>query len=229
MVLLGLVVFQALLGMWTVTLLLKPVIVMGHLLGGMTILLLLVWQLLSSRFRGRENPGTGPRSGLYPWVIAGLVVVYMQISLGGWTSANYAALVCPDLPLCQGALWPEMDFREGFIPWRGLGVDYEFGVLDSDARTAIHVSHRIGAVLTLLFVGTIATGAMRDSDRRVRMTGIAVTVLLLIQFCLGVANVLFVIPIAVAVAHNGGASLLLASMGTLLFFSRHPEPSGTGQ
>lgn len=219
-ILLGLVIFQALLGMWTVTLLLKPIVVMGHLLGGMTILLLLFWQWLAYRY-GKPAGKTRTMSGrMYPWALLGLAVVYLQISLGGWTSANYAALACPDLPTCQGSWWPAMDFREGFIPWRGLGIDYEFGILHAEARTAIHVSHRLGAVLTLFAVIAIAIGAMRDNNNKVKQTGLLLLLLVLVQFCLGVANIVFVVPIAVATAHNAVASLLLAGMGVLLFHTK---------
>lgn len=220
--LLALVIFQALLGMWTVTLLLKPIIVMGHLLGGMTILLLLVWLLLSQLYKG-GNTGAG-RGRMFPLALAALAIIYLQISLGGWTSANYAALVCPDLPTCQGEWWPDMDFGEAYVPWRGLGTDYEFGVLHTDARTAIHVSHRIGAVLTLLAVGAISFAAMRDESARVRKAAYALLSLLLIQFSLGIANILLVVPIGVAVAHNGVAALLLACAGVLLFHARRHSP-----
>jgi heme a synthase len=223
MILLGLVIFQALLGMWTVTLLLKPIIVIGHLLGGMTILLLLVWQLLSHLYWKQPEADKALHGRMYPWALLALIIAYMQISLGGWTSANYAALACPDLPLCQGAWWPQMDFKEGFIPWRGLGVDYEYGVLNTDARTAIHVSHRIGALLTLFAVGIIALSSMKDRDQRIRNAAIAAATILVVQFGLGVANVLFVVPISVAVAHNGVAALLLASLGALLFFNKNPQ------
>lgn len=224
-VLLGLVIFQALLGMWTVTLLLKPIIVMGHLLGGMTILLLLVWQMLQLKYPQLQHAGLPAR--IYRYAVIGLIVVYVQISLGGWTSANYAALVCPDLPTCQGAWWPEMHFREGFVPWRGLGVDYEFGVLDPPARTAIHVSHRIGAVVTLLIVGLIAFAAIRERSRLLKRTGVVLLALLLTQFSLGVANIVFSLPIMVAVFHNGVASLLLACTGVLLFHARYNPTAGS--
>ena len=220
MILLGLVIFQAMLGMWTVTLLLKPIIVMGHLLGGMTVLLLLVWQLLTHINRNASSIHNKSSAEVYPWAIIGLIVIYMQISLGGWTSANYAALVCPDLPVCQGTWWPEMDFEEGFVPWRGLGVDYEFGVLNTEARTAIHISHRIGAIITFVVVGAIALYSMRREDKRIQKTSIAIIILLLTQFSLGIANIIYVIPISVAVAHNGVASLLLVSIGALLYYSK---------
>jgi cytochrome c oxidase assembly protein subunit 15 len=216
-VLLGLVIFQALLGMWTVTLLLKPVVVMGHLLGGMTILLLLVWLYL------KINTSKKSHHSIQKLVSFGIIVLYIQISLGGWTSANYAALVCPDLPTCQGQWWPEMDFKEGFVPWRGLGVNYEFGVLMGDARTAIHMAHRIGAIITLLFIGAIAIRAIKDKTNRIKDSGLAVLVLLVAQFCLGISNILFTLPLAVAVAHNGVAALLLSSMGMLLYRSRFED------
>lgn len=220
--LVGLIVFQALLGMWTVTLLLKPVVVMGHLLGGLTILLLLVWILLKQVNGATVTARTSTM--LFPMVALGLFVVYLQISLGGWTSANYAALVCPDLPVCQGEWVPPMDFKEGFILWRGLGVNYEYGVLDSEARTAIHFSHRVGAIITLLFVGYIAVRSLYNMNIRVKRAGGIVLTALLVQFCLGLANIYFLLPIAVAVAHNGFAALLLISMGNLLFHSRYKFP-----
>jgi len=214
--LLGLVVFQAILGMWTVTWLLKPVVVTAHLLGGMTLLLLLVWLLLSRMY---PRAGKNPRASghLYRWAVAGLCVVYLQITLGGWTSANYAALICPDLPTCQGRWWPSMDFREGFLPWRGLGTDYEFGVLDTEARTAVHVSHRIGALVTLVVLGLVALFSLRSRNRLIRRTGTVLLALLVVQFCLGIANIVLVLPISVAVSHNAVAALLLACAGTLLF------------
>lgn len=218
--LLGLVVFQALLGMWTVTLLLKPIVVMGHLLGGMTILLVLVWQMLGLQSDTQEKSDVPLSGSLGRWAAAGLVVVYLQISLGGWTSANYAALVCPDLPVCQGSWWPSMNFREGFIPWRGLGVDYEFGVLDTAARTAVHVSHRMGAVITLIIVSLLSLAAINQTNLAVKRAGKILLSVLLLQFSLGVANVVFKLPIAIAVFHNGVASLLLSAMGALLFYTR---------
>lgn len=226
-ILLGLVIFQALLGMWTVTLLLKPIIVMGHLLGGITILLLLVWQMLRLKYAGRVEVKAGRPDTIYRWAVVGLVVIYLQISLGGWTSANYAALVCPDLPTCQGSWWPDMNFREGFMPWRGLGIDYEFGVLDTQGRTAVHLSHRIGAVLTLVIVGLIALASIRQGNKGIKQNGLILLVLLLTQFTLGLANIIFMLPIAIAVLHNGVASLLLAAMGALLFRTKYlPNQSG---
>ena len=219
LVLVGLVIFQALLGMWTVTLLLKPVIVMGHLLGGMSILALLVWTDMKGR-HGRVV--TGPaKNPLWPWALAALCVVIVQISLGGWTSANYAALICPDFPVCQGHWWPPMDFVEGFNPWHGHGINYEYGVLDAPGRTAIHMSHRMWAVVTLSFVGFVAVRAILDGGVRIRRAGIILLLALIVQFSLGVANILLRLPVPVAVGHNGVAALLLLSTIALLFHTRY--------
>jgi heme a synthase len=214
--LLCLVTFQAALGMWTVTLLLKPVIVTSHLLGGMAILSLLHWQLLNSLYPVKASQG---KSSNY-FIIFGLVVVYCQIALGGWTSANYAALICTDFPTCQGQWWPQMNFDEGFVLWRGLGVDYEGGVLDASARTAVHVSHRLGALITFIVVLSIAVHTMMSKKGRFVSLGVIIICILLAQVSLGIANVLYALPLPIAVAHNGVAALLLLSMVTLVYFSR---------
>ena len=214
----GLVIFQALLGMWTVTLLLKPVVVMGHLLGGFTILALLYWQLIN-QMPSLKTPA-GDAQKLSPWVLAGLVVLVTQISLGGWTSSNYAALICPEFPTCRGGEWlPTMDFKEGFILWRGLGVNYEGGVLDAAARTAIHISHRVGALLTFLVLSAVVIRALTIPGRLLRGTAIILALALVAQVSLGIANILHVLPLPVAVAHNAVAALLLLSLITLLYFS----------
>ncbi len=210
-----LVVFQGMLGMWTVTLLLKPVIVMLHLLGGLTILSLLCWTIL----RQQSQQGIFVSAGhgkLLPLAVIALIVLVLQISLGGWTSSNYAALACPDFPTCQGVWWPNMDFNEGFILWRGLGVDYEGGVLHGSARTAIHMAHRIGAIITFVTISFVAVQAIRSGIKLVKLTGIAALILLLTQLSLGVANIVLHLPLSVAVAHNGVAALLLLSLVSLL-------------
>jgi cytochrome c oxidase assembly protein subunit 15 len=213
--LLVMVIFQGALGMWTVTLLLKPVIVTAHLLGGMSILALLYWLSITA-----FQPLLGyKRSRLTPWVAAGLVLVFCQIALGGWTSANYSALICTDFPTCQGQWWPQMDFREGFTLWRGLGVDYEGGVLDAMSRTAVHVTHRVGALLTFLAIGSLAVSAFMMKNQALRRCACVVMFVLLTQISLGIANVLLVLPLPVAVAHNAVAALLVLSLITLLYFS----------
>jgi cytochrome c oxidase assembly protein subunit 15 len=221
--LLGVVAFQALLGMWTVTLLVKPAIVTAHLLGGLATLALLWWLFLR---QGDTNAETTPAARrLRPWVWGGLALLLVQIFLGGWTSTNYAALACTDFPACHaGQWWPRTDFGEGLRIWRELGVNYEFGVLDSDARTAIHLAHRLGALGVLLYLGGLAGAtAAPGTGRRVRQTGLAIAIILLLQIGLGISNVLAQLPLPVAVAHNGGAALLLLSLVTLIHLL-HPRP-----
>lgn len=208
-VLLGVVIFQGLLGMWTVTLLLKPVIVMGHLLGGLTTLGMATWLLLD-HLRRAERPHPARRSAYAPAVI-GLVILVCQIALGGWTSSNYAALACPDLPTCQGEWWPpDADFSEGFVMWRGLGIDYEFGVLEAPARVAIHYTHRLGAMVAFLFLGILAFSVLRRSVVPPgRRAAVLVLLALVAQVTIGIGVVWFGLPLWLATAHNGVAALLL--------------------
>lgn len=205
--LLALVVFQAALGMWTVTLLLKPVVVMGHLLGGFATFGLLVLLALETAPRRAQAGGTRWRTA----AAVGLLIVVVQIALGGWTSSNYAALACLDFPTCHGSWLPEMDFDEAFVMWRGLGVNYEYGVLEHPARTAIHVTHRIGALVTFLYIGGLTLSILLA---RGPLSGAALLVagLLLLQVALGIGNVLLHLPLSVATAHNGVGALLLVSL-----------------
>ncbi len=203
-----LVVFQALLGMWTVTLLLKPAVVTAHLIGGMTTLALVFWVAHTAGMHQRLS-GT---PALRRFAVLALLVVAAQIVLGGWTSANYASLACPDFPRCQNAWWPDSDFGEAFVLWRGIGIDYEGGVLEHPARVAVHFTHRLGALFTLLVVGTFAAGMLSQYRHRIRAAGANVAVLLLAQLGLGIAIVLYGVPLGIATAHNAIAVLLLLSV-----------------
>ena len=215
--LVGLVIFQGLLGMWTVTLLLKPVIVMLHLLGGLTILALLWWLVLQASTEQTSTQSTPLTSIL----LVGLLLLGLQILLGGWTSANYAALACPDFPKCQGEWWPATDFKEGFVFWRGLGQNYEFGVLDSPARTAIHLSHRYFAIVVAVFWLVLLLRTMvLNKFSNMRQLATVTLLLLFAQIALGISNIVMKLPISVAVMHNGGAALLLLSIVTLIYYSR---------
>ena len=208
-----LIIFQALLGMWTVTLKLKPIIVMAHLLGGLTSFSFVLWIMFSSRRRSLDKPSMSVRR-MRDSIIFALVILSLQIALGGWTSANYAALACPDFPMCGGQWWPETNFREGFILWREIGVNYEGGILDQPSRVAIHLTHRIGAVITLAVL--IVLGFRSLKIPRLRTGGQVLMSLVLIQFTLGILNVVLYLPLANAVAHNAGAALLLATLLGLL-------------
>ena len=142
-----------------------------------------------------------------------MLLLIAQIFLGGWTSTNYAALICPEFPACRDDMWvPPVDFREGFTLWRGLGIDYEGGVLDAAGRTAIHLSHRAGAVLVLLVTGVLAFRFYRSRDPTAVKIAATMLVLLLVQLGLGVSNIIMLLPLGIAVAHNGVAALLLLSV-----------------
>ncbi|MBV2133382.1 COX15/CtaA family protein [Pseudomonas sp. MAP12] len=203
--LLALVLVQAAFGMWTVTLKLWPQVVSAHLLGGFATLSLLF--LLSLRLSGALPPLAGVLPQLRALAALALVVVIGQIALGGWVSSNYAAVACVDLPTCHGEWWPATDFANGFHLTQHIGPNYLGGQLDSEARTAIHLSHRLGAVLVSLLLLVLAVQLLRHG--RSRLAGLLLLALLA-QVSLGVANVLLHLPLAVALAHNlGGAALLL--------------------
>jgi heme a synthase len=207
---LAVIIFQAMLGMWTVTLLLKPVVVMGHLLGGMATFALLAYAAL--RFAG-VAAADERHADLRRLVAIGVVLLVCQIALGGWTSANYAALACGygpgSFPQCLGQWAPPTDFREGFVLWRGIGVNYEGGVLDMAARSAIQIAHRLGALVVFCYLGWLA---IKTARRGLRLCGLAIALALAGQVLLGISNVYFGLPLAVATAHNGVAALLLFTL-----------------
>ena len=207
--LVGLVILQGLLGMWTVTLLLKPLIVVLHLIGGLTTLSLLAWLAIDPERRTRAPQ----EASLRILATLGLVVLALQISAGGWTSSNYAALACPDFPTCQNVAWPEMDMKDAFVLWRGLGIDYEGGVLDHPARVAIHFVHRLGALLTALVLGWLSLQIWRKGrNSSVRAAGAILAVVLLAQLILGPLMVVRALPLPLATAYNAVAALLLLSV-----------------
>jgi cytochrome c oxidase assembly protein subunit 15 len=207
----ALVIVQATLGKWTVTMLLKPAIVVAHLAGGMALLALLVWFSLG-RFAYAPAPEARMLRGP---AAAGLAFLSLQILLGGWVSANYAGLACPDLPLCLGQAMPPMDFGNAFHVLRELGRTDAGELLPQAALTAIHWGHRMFALVVLALVGWVALKTFRFSTP----LAIAIALLLLAQFALGIANVAFSLPLALAAAHNAGAALLLGSLVVLNFFS----------
>jgi cytochrome c oxidase assembly protein subunit 15 len=230
---LAVVCFQALLGMWTVTWLLKPIVVSGHLLGGMATFALLAWiawRLNQNQNRGQRSVSTKTVESLNHCAkhysdpgfvrvaaIAGLVLLACQIFLGGWTSSNYAALACgiggSAFPTCLGQWWPAMDFHQGFILWRGIGVDFQGGILDAASRTAIQMVHRFGAAVVFVYLLWLAHRAGRAG---MRWHGAALAVLLFAQVALGIGNVTLGAPLWIAVAHTGGAALLLFALVILL-------------
>ena len=216
---LAVIIVQALLGMWTVTWLLKPVVVMAHLLGGLLTFSLLAWLA----WRATDIPlVSADARRLRVLVIVGLVLLAIQVALGGWVSANYAALACgTDYPKCAGMWWPAQDYREGFVLWRGIGVDYEGGILDNASRVAIQMAHRLMAVVVFGHLLAVALRLIRSPG--LRGWGALLGLLLLAQVGLGIANVVLSLPLPVAVAHNAGATALLFVLVTLLARLEPPE------
>ena len=234
------IILQGAFGMWTVTLKLWPQVVALHLLGGFTTLSLITLLTLRLRARSRAaEPGigqpepdrfedAGANQGMRrfrPWLYGGLLLVVMQIALGAWTAANYAAVACTDLPTCQGEWWPaDMDFQHGFDVTQQVGPNYLGGQLTADGRVAIHVTHRVGAVVVLGYF----TVLLALLWRRVRRTALAwhvalVATVLAVQIVLGLANIIFHIPLSVAIAHNAmGAGLLLSVINLIWRLQRVP-------
>jgi heme a synthase len=215
------VLVQAILGMLTVTWQLKPLIVTLHLLLGLTTLALLWWLKLSlpASSWGATSLGSAGHSlrggaaaitGAYRLALVGLAALAVQIALGGWTSSNYAAIACPDFPTCQGSWWPPSDYRSAFVLWHGLNIDYEGGVLATPARIAIHLTHRLGALVASVALTAAAISTLRRrglSGARTRAW--AVLGALALQLLLGVSMVLAGFPLWLATAHTAGAALLL--------------------
>ncbi len=205
----GVVILQGAFGAWTVTLLLKPVIVTGHLIGGLLTLSLLLLVALSAapapRFAAPERV-----AALRPLAFAALGAIVVQIVLGGWTSTNYAALACSDWPLCQGSVVPAMQLGDAFHLLRPLGTTAEGEALPFAALTAIHWAHRSFAYVALA-IGLAFAWRVR-AEPALRRLGTALMVLLVAQVALGVSNVLLQLPLPIAVAHNAGAALVLLTL-----------------
>jgi heme a synthase len=215
------VVIQGLFGMWTVTLNLRPIIVTTHLMGGMLTFSLLAW-LINRQLNGTKAALRAvdyePIARLRPLALIALSVVVLQIFLGGWTSTNYAALACNDLPLCHGKLVPDVNFSQGFTLFRELGVDPAGNPLTFPALTAIHLTHRVGAIVTFIIVGLCSYRVVTAGQAGL---GGLIGLALLIQVLLGLSNVWFSLPLPVAVMHNGGAAVLLGLLVTLNYRVYH--------
>jgi heme a synthase len=206
--LLGLIIFQALLGMWTVTMLLKPVIVSAHLLGGMTTLAILVW--IAHRHWGTYSGVFLQSSGDKTLIRLGLLVLFCQIFLGGWTSTNYAALACTDFPTCHGVWVPNMNFADAFHLVRNLGQNADGGNLTLESLTAIQWIHRVGAIITLIYLSFLAINGLKYAQ--LKLLSLILALVLVIQITLGISNLVLHLPIVLAVAHNLGAALLVVTL-----------------
>lgn len=227
--LVGLVIFQGMLGMWTVTQLVHPTIVTLHLLAGLLTLALLFWVLIKHS-RPWRSQLQQIRTGITVYWLARLAVLVLavQIFLGGWTSTNYVALYCPDFPTCQGQWLPQLDFDEAFVFFKDTSVNYEGGTLSLAAGVTVHFMHRVGALVTTLVLLLLAVLLLAQQQAVLRKQALLLLFLLGLQISLGIANVLLVLPIPIAVAHNAGAALLL--LGLLLInyslsSTQNPVPS----
>jgi cytochrome c oxidase assembly protein subunit 15 len=213
--LLLLVCVQGAFGAWTVTLKLQPIIVTTHLLLAMCLLAALAWL---GAAQNRHLPvGKVGRALATPALIV-LALLAIQLALGGWVSTNYAVLACNDFPLCQGVVIPPMDFHHGFSIWRHLGKTADGDYLPFSALTAIHWTHRTFAYVVIIAVAWLAQRALKDSG--LRKTAIALLLMIAIQFCTGMATVIFKWPLPIAVLHNGGAALLLLLLVMLNYKAR---------
>lgn len=211
-----LVIFQAALGMWTVTMKLLPVVVMGHLLGGILIFSLLCrLRLQMSQVRPANLPAW------HFWVGLGVVIVFCQIALGGWVSANYAGIACVGFPTCNGMWIPHLHFSEGFNLLSPAGANYQGGVLDANARVTIQFIHRMGAVVTAGYIVSLSVLLLcRVSHRAIRLVACFALFLVMTQFFLGIMNVMYLLPIKIAVAHNAVAAMLMATMLMMLYLTK---------
>ncbi|MBC7782122.1 MAG: COX15/CtaA family protein [Proteobacteria bacterium] len=219
-----LVAGQAMLGMFTVTLMLKPAIVTSHLLGGMLILAVL-FRMAVGEFVDRGAVAIERAARLAPWAAGGVALVLGQIMLGGWVSTNYAALVCLDFPTCHGSLVPPMDFEHGFHVLRELGEAPDGSPLSHEAMTAIQWTHRVGALVITAYLGTLGVRALRVPG--VRGAALGLLVLLAAQVGIGVLNVAWLLPLWLATLHNLGAALLLCAVVMLRFMVSRPARSAS--
>lgn len=211
-----LVVVQGAFGAWTVTLKLWPQVVTAHLLGGFATASCL-WLLLLRLSRWR--PSLSASSALKNLALLGLLLVIAQIALGGWTSANYAAIACPDLPTCHGVWWPAADYAQGFNIFQHVGPNYLGGLLDNHARTAIHLVHRLGAVTVTLVLLVLAAALWRLRAAG-RSLALVLVFALVVQVSLGISNVYWALPLPVAVAHNAFGLILLLVLVTINYVLR---------
>ncbi len=215
------VIIQGIFGWKTVSLKLWPQVVTAHLLGGFATVSLLA--LLALRLRNNFWHVSAHQllqlKKIQPLLLIMLLLAIIQIALGGWMTSNYAALACPDLPKCQTSWWPEMDFSQGFNIFQDIGPNYLGGIMDSASRTAIHITHRIGAIILTLFVIFTALLLMKIGDPLVKRWALVLKTVLLLQLLLGISNIVFALPLAVAVAHNAVGAIFLLTMVAVNYFT----------
>lgn len=212
-VLMFVILWQAVFGAWTVTLKLWPQVVTGHLIGGFTTLSLM-WLLFLRQGGLSDMVSALPRPN---WLAKiAFVAVVVQIILGGWVSSNYAALACYDFPSCDGTYTPNIDLQQGFNIFQSVGPNYLGGLMTNEARMAIHWVHRIGAIVVLLVVG----GLVIQTVKQAAVIGYVLLAVLVTQITLGIVNVVWVLPLLNATAHNTVGALLLLVLVTINFAPR---------
>ncbi|MEO6921418.1 MAG: COX15/CtaA family protein [Collimonas sp.] len=209
------VCLQGAFGAWTVTQKLQPVIVTTHLMLGLALLALMAWL---GAHQNDHAPVAASAANLVKPALIGLVLLVIQIALGGWVSTNYAALACTDFPLCHGALVPQMDFANGFTLWRHLGMTADGEFLSFQALTAIHWTHRSFAFVVITFIVWLAWKALRTEG--LQKTGRWLLIVIGLQLLTGLSTIYFNWPLAIAVLHNGGASALLVLLVMLNYKAR---------
>ncbi|ALO33450.1 cytochrome B [Colwellia sp. MT41] len=222
LLILGIVILQAALGMWTVTLKLMPVVVLAHLLGGFTTLCLLFLLYLRLNAKGVSAQGATlvdfQLKKYSRYALLGITILTAQIALGGWTSSNYAALSCVELPICQGNWLADLSFEQSFDLIPPKQESYEFGHLAHNERVTIHVSHRFGAIITGVFLAWLAIVVfLKAKTHAIKNAAMVLLSLLVIQISLGVSNIWFSLPLKIAVAHNLVAACLMLSLITLAY------------
>ncbi|MCU0775516.1 MAG: COX15/CtaA family protein [Ideonella sp.] len=208
---------QGAFGAFTVTMKLYPAIVTLHLLGGLFLLVLLAAQAEAYERR----PLRLPRATHVAAVVVA-VLSTVQIALGGWVSTNYAVLACTDFPTCHGRWWPEMDFVQGFAIFRELGAAKGGeGYLPFAALTAIHVAHRLGALVVFIAMAVLAVMLWRDGGAACRRWAMAVVGVAAWQFATGLSNVVLGWPLLAALGHSAGAAALVVGLSVLLARAHH--------
>ena len=213
--LLAWVILQGTFGYLTVSLKLLPQIVTGHLMFGF-LTTLLIWLLY---FKAKDELDPERKKWLFSdnskkLISIGMFLVTVQIFLGAWTSTNYASYSCTDFPLCQGQLMPEVDFEEGFNFFQSIGPNYLGGQLDHEARLAIHMTHRIGALIVSAYLIFLAYHFVVNRKNKIAF---GVLGILNLQVLLGISNIVFALPLLVAVGHNLGGLLLITYLSVLRF------------
>ncbi len=226
LLLLGLVIFQALLGAWTVTMGLFPTVVMGHLLGGFTTFTLLALLVFKQKLPALKMLQFMPKH-LKKMLFIGTLVTITQVALGGWTAANYAAAVCTELPICNAGWQEHINLKSAFQLWGHNTADYEFAPhLGTDTKITIHVTHRIGAAITTLVLSILIFSLWKTQNILLKKMALLIAGLLSIQMLLGISNVVFNVPLTIAVLHNLVGCLLFATLVNLSLFSRtETQPS----